>query len=165
MELEELVQRVGQALVLSRCFLITAESCTGGGVGQALTAVAGSSRWYDRGFITYSDRAKVEVLGVSPTTLALSGAVSEPIALEMARGALAGCEGSRLALAVTGIAGPDGGTQAKPVGTVCFAWVRYDGCERVVSRHFCGDRAFVRQQAVVVALRGVLEILPARDDG
>ena len=163
-ELDTLVQCVGQALLAAQSLLVTAESCTGGGVGQALTMIPGSSRWYDRGFIVYSNLAKEEALGVSAITLAASGAVSEPVALEMAQGALAR-SGSQIALAVTGIAGPEGGSPEKPVGTVCFAWIRHGGFVRVATHRFLGDRAAVRQQAVVVALHGVLEMLRTRDEG
>ncbi len=151
-------QQVGHALLASRSILVTAESCTGGGVGQAITAVAGSSGWYDRGFIVYSNRAKEEMLGVSTTTLAAFGAVSEQVALEMAQGALARSS-AEIAVAVTGIAGPHGGTPETPVGMVCFAWACFDGFAQVAIHHFQGNRAAVRQQSVAIALRGVLTVL------
>ncbi|CAK0764888.1 NMN aminohydrolase [Gammaproteobacteria bacterium] len=158
MDLEELAQRVGQTLAARQFFLATAESCTGGGVGQALTAISGSSSWYERGFITYSNLAKEELLGVSATTLAVCGAVSEKTALEMAQGALARSH-AQVSLAVTGIAGPSGGTPEKPVGTVCFAWMCHDRPARTVTHCFHGDRAAVRHQSVAMALEGILEIL------
>ena len=137
--------------------LVTAESCTGGWVGQAVTAVAGSSEWFDRGFVTYSNAAKQEMLGVSAATLERHGAVSEETAREMAAGALAR-SGGTIAVSITGIAGPGGGSAAKPVGLVCFGWA---GKGRVVveSRRFDGDRDSVRRQAVLRALQGVIERL------
>ncbi|HSD59435.1 MAG TPA: CinA family protein, partial [Burkholderiales bacterium] len=137
--------------------LATAESCTGGWIGQAVTAGSGSSEWYDRGFVAYSNEAKRELLGVTEETLARAGAVSEAAAREMARGAL-GKSRAQLAVAVTGIAGPTGGTPAKPVGTVCIAWAR-EGIEPfAVTRHFHGDREAVRRQTVAAALGGLLDL-------
>jgi nicotinamide-nucleotide amidase len=142
----------------AKAMLVTAESCTGGWVAQAITSVAGSSAWFERGFITYSNAAKQEVLGVSKKTLKDHGAVSEETAREMARGALArGC--GTIALAVTGIAGPGGGSTAKPVGMVCFAWARKGAAARSETRRFRGGREAVRRQSVVRALEGVLELL------
>jgi nicotinamide-nucleotide amidase len=138
--------------------LATAESCTGGWAAQAVTAVSGSSEWFERGFVTYSNASKQELLGVRPETLAEHGAVSEATAREMARGALARSRAS-VALAVTGVAGPTGGSAAKPVGTVCFAWASRSGAVRAETRSFGGDRASVREQSVVRALEGVLELL------
>jgi len=137
--------------------LVTAESCTGGWVAQAVTAVAGSSGWFERGFVTYSNAAKHEMLGVSRKTLKKFGAVSEQSAREMARGALAHSRAG-VAVAVTGVAGPSGGTAAKPVGMVCFAWAKG---RRVVAetRRFRGGREAVRRQSVIYALEGVLRIL------
>lgn len=137
--------------------LVTAESCTGGAVGQAATAIAGSSDWYERGFVTYSNAAKSEMLGVRAETIEQHGAVSEETAREMAAGALANSRGT-LSLAVTGIAGPGGGSAAKPVGTVCFAWA-LGGLVRAETRRFEGDRESVRRQAVIRALQGVVELL------
>ena len=142
--------------------LVTAESCTGGGVAEAVTAIAGSSEWFDRGFITYSNEAKQEMLNVSAATLASHGAVSEDTAREMALGALAASPGT-VSVSVTGVAGPTGGTRAKPVGMVCFAWARSgEAVPRSETRHFSGDRESVRRQSVIRALQGVIEIL---DDG
>jgi nicotinamide-nucleotide amidase len=137
--------------------LVTAESCTGGWVAQAVTSVAGSSDWYERGFVTYSNDAKQDLLGVRAETLAQHGAVSEETAREMAQGALARSRGT-LALAVTGVAGPGGGSRAKPVGMVCFAWASKHAV-RTQTRHFSGDRESVRKQSVIRALEGVLEEL------
>lgn len=155
--LDALAVIVGARLQAAGDCLVTAESCTGGGVGQAVTAVAGSSAWFDRGFVTYSNAAKQEMLGVAAETLARHGAVSEETAREMAAGALARSRGS-LALSVTGVAGPGGGTPAKPVGLVCFAWAHRGGVH-AESRHFAGDREQVRRQAVLRALQGVIERL------
>jgi len=119
--LASLARRVGSRLKRRRLKLATAESCTGGWIAQAVTSVAGSSEWFERGFVTYSNEAKKEMLGVRAATLSRHGAVSEETAREMAAGALKRSE-AHVALAVTGIAGPGGGTRKKPVGMVCFAW-------------------------------------------
>lgn len=136
-------------------WLACAESCTGGGIASALTDVAGSSAWFDRGFVTYSNQAKQDMLGVGAATLDRFGAVSRETVLEMARGALAHSR-AQLSVAVSGIAGPGGGTPDKPVGTVWLAWATPDAvsarCE-----HFAGDRAQVRAATVDAALRGLLE--------
>lgn len=138
--------------------LAVAESCTGGWVAMALTAVPGSSAWFDRGYVTYSNRAKQQVLGVSETTLQQHGAVSEQTVAEMTAGALA-ASGTDLALAISGIAGPGGGTAEKPVGTVYFAWQRRQR-QPVTERHwFAGDREAVRRQAVVHALQGLIQLV------
>lgn len=146
---------LGRALETRGWKVATAESCTGGMVGAAITDVAGSSRWFDRGFVTYSNDAKVAMLGVATATLAAHGAVSEPAAREMATGALAR-SAADLAVAVTGIAGPDGGSLAKPVGTVCFAWAMRAGPVESATRHFPGDRAAVRRAAAAAALEGLI---------
>jgi nicotinamide-nucleotide amidase len=138
--------------------LVSAESCTGGWAAQAVTSIAGSSAWFERGFVTYSNAAKHELLGVSKKTLKDHGAVSEQTAREMAAGALARSRGT-IALAVTGIAGPGGGSTAKPVGTVCFAWAGKGALARSETRRFRGGREAVRRQSVVRALEGVLELL------
>lgn len=136
-------------------WLACAESCTGGGIAAALTDMAGSSAWFDRGFVTYSNQAKQEMLGVSPETLLRYGAVSRETVLEMARGALAHSR-AQLSVAVSGIAGPGGATPDKPVGTVWLAWATANDVA-AVHRHFSGDRAAVRAEAVDVALWGLLE--------
>ena len=153
-----LAEDVGAALKARSLLLVTAESCTGGWVGQAVTMVPGSSEWYERGFITYTDVSKREMLGVKAHTLDKSGAVSEQAVKEMAVGAL---ERSRaqVAVAVSGIAGPSGGTPAKPVGTVCVAWAMKRGEPRAETLHFAGDREAVRRQSVERALAGLLEML------
>jgi nicotinamide-nucleotide amidase len=149
--------RVGRRLKGKKRRLVSAESCTGGWVAQAVTSIGGASAWFERGFVTYSNEAKRELLGVKAATLRKYGAVSEQTAREMARGALARSKGD-LALAVTGIAGPGGGSPDKPVGTVCFAW-SYQKQLRSETRRFSGDRESVRRKSVVRALQGVLETL------
>jgi nicotinamide-nucleotide amidase len=137
--------------------LVTAESCTGGWIAQAVTSVAGSSGWFERGFVTYTNASKQEMLGVRAKTLKDHGAVSEETAREMARGALRHSDGT-VAVAVTGVAGPSGGSRAKPVGMVCFAWATAKGA-RSETRRFSGGRTTVRRKSVIHALRGVLNIL------
>jgi nicotinamide-nucleotide amidase len=156
--LTALATLVGARLRAKGLMLTTAESCTGGWVAQAVTSVAGSSDWFERGFVTYSDAAKQEMLGVSARTLAAHGAVSEETAREMAAGALAHSR-AQVALAITGIAGPSGGSPEKPLGMVCFAWAVTDGTISVQTRHFKGDRENVRRQSVIAALQRVLELL------
>lgn len=151
----DLAARVGAALAASGLTLATAESCTGGWIAKRVTDVPGSSGWFDRGFVTYSNIAKVELLGVRPQTLAACGAVSRETVLEMAVGALARSSAD-VAVAVTGIAGPDGGSADKPVGTVWIAWARRDHPPRVEQRRFSGDRENIRRAAVRAALEGVL---------
>ncbi|RTQ31095.1 nicotinamide-nucleotide amidase [Variovorax sp. YR750] len=141
--------------------LATAESCTGGLIGAACTDLAGSSVWYERGFITYSNEAKTELLGVDAGVIAAHGAVSEPVARAMATGAIAHSPPSRVALAVTGVAGPTGGTPDKPVGTVWFGW-SVDGDVRTERRRFDGDRATVRAATVHHSLQTLVELLLAR---
>lgn len=152
-----LARRVGKALQARGARLVTAESCTGGGVAHAVTAVAGSSGWFDRGYVTYSNEAKMDMLGVRAATLRRHGAVSEPVAREMARGALRRAGGG-VAVAITGIAGPGGAVPGKPVGTVCFSWAAGRKI-RSETRRFRGDRARVRRQSVLHALNEVLKWL------
>ena len=156
--LTTLATLVGATLRAKGLMLTTAESCTGGWAAQAVTTVAGSSDWFERGFVTYSDAAKQEMLGVSARTLAAHGAVSEETAREMAIGALAHSR-AQVALAITGIAGPGGGSADKPVGTVCFAWALKSGAVSAETRPFNGDRESVRRQSVIAALQGMLELL------
>ena len=158
--MKALAEKVAARLLARGSMLASAESCTGGWVAQALTAIAGSSAWFERGFVTYSNAAKEEMLGVSAETLARHGAVSEQVAKEMARGALTHSHAS-IALAVTGVAGPTGGSAEKPVGTVCFAWAGAGLAERAETRHFAGDRESIRRQSVEYALTGVLQLLDA----
>lgn len=153
-----LAEKVAARLKARGGVLVSAESCTGGWVAQALTAIAGSSAWFDRGFVTYSNAAKEEMLGVRPDTLSRHGAVSEETALEMVRGALERSRGT-IALAITGIAGPTGGSATKPVGTVCFAWGTKGDPPKAETRRFAGDREAVRRQSVEHVLARVLELL------
>jgi nicotinamide-nucleotide amidase len=155
--MDDLAKTVGERLKAARQILVTAESCTGGWVAQAVTSVAGSSDWFERGYVTYSNAAKEELLGVRQATLKKHGAVSVETAREMAQGALARSKGT-VALAVTGVAGPGGGTAEKPVGMVCFAWADKRGT-RVETKNFSGDRDAVRRQSVIRALEGVIEIV------
>lgn len=156
-------QAAGAALRARGWTMAAAESCTGGGVAFAVTQIAGSSMWFDRGFVTYSNDAKQQMLGVPAALLGAHGAVSEPVAAAMAAGALAHSR-AHAALAITGIAGPGGATPGKPVGTVCFAWaLRADQNPRVITctHRFDGDRAAVRTQAIVFALDGLVHALDA----
>ncbi len=156
--LYELAHRTARCLGSRGLWLATAESCTGGWIAKALTDVAGSSGWFERGLVTYSNRAKQELLGVPAELLVAHGAVSEAVVAAMARG-LRERAGVDVTLATSGIAGPDGGTPDKPVGTVCLAWD--DGTSRTEVVHFAGDREAVRRQAVAHALRGLLDVLGA----
>ena len=152
--LEQAAVAAGQALRARGWMLATAESCTGGLVGAAITAVPGSSSWFDRGFITYSNAAKTELIGVPAELIARVGAVSSEVAHAMAEGALSRAH-AQVAMSITGIAGPDGGSVDKPVGTVWFGLAWKDGGGALVqTRHalFPGDRALVRQQAALLAL-------------
>jgi nicotinamide-nucleotide amidase len=159
----ELAAQVGAVLKSHGMMLTTAESCTGGGVAQAITEVAGCSAWFERGFVTYSNLAKQQMLGVSEATLKQYGAVSEAVVREMVAGALSNST-SNIALSVSGIAGPDGGTAEKPIGTVWFAWGIKHG-ETIAQRHLLkGNRSEVRSQAVRIALQGVLGILATRSE-
>ena len=158
--MNSLAEKLGQRLKARGELLVTAESCTGGWAAQAVTAIAGSSDWFERGFVTYSNAAKEEMLGVRPGTIAKHGAVSEHTAREMALGALEHSRGT-IALAITGVAGPGGGSAAKPVGTVCFAWACKGHDASAETRHFRGDRDAVRRQSVEHALGKVLQLLDA----
>ncbi len=151
----DLALAVGDAAKARGARIATAESCTGGLVAGAITDVAGSSDWFDRGFVTYSNEAKRELLGVADATLAAHGAVSEAVAAEMAVGAVRASRAD-VAVGVTGVAGPGGGTAAKPVGMVCFGWASRGGGVRTETRYFPGDRAAVRASSVERALEGLL---------
>jgi nicotinamide-nucleotide amidase len=157
-DIARLSNRVASLLLSKGLRVALAESCTGGWVAMALTAIPGSSEWFDRGYVTYSNLAKQQVLGVSETTLQRHGAVSEQTVAEMTSGTLT-ASGTDLALAISGIAGPGGGTTDKPVGTVCFAWQRKHLQPVTARRLFDGDREAVRRQAVVHALRGLIELV------
>lgn len=152
-----LAQTLGDELSHKGWRIATAESCTGGGVAAAITAIAGSSAWFEYGVVTYANAAKQKLLGVTAESLATEGAVSEAVVIEMARGALA-LSGADLAVAVSGIAGPGGATPGKPVGTVWFAWATADGDLNTAIHHIAGDRAGVQHGAVIHALEGALAI-------
>ncbi|MCR4300058.1 MAG: nicotinamide-nucleotide amidohydrolase family protein [Sulfuricaulis sp.] len=158
MELETLARAVSQELKRQGLMLVTAESCTGGWVAQIMTSVAGSSEWFERGFVAYTNLAKREMLGVKTTILSRYGAVSEQAARAMAEGALTHSH-AQLAIAITGIAGPSGGTLEKPVGTVCFAWAGKKRESLTRKQVYSGDRESVRRQAVTAALQGLLEFI------
>lgn len=159
-ELERLAADLAAALRDKGWLLATAESCTGGWAAQAVTAVAGSSAWFERGFVTYSNQAKMDMLGVTGATLKRHGAVSEETVREMAVGALAHSR-AQAALAISGVAGPGGGSESKPVGTVCFAWATAGGMVRAATCRFDGDRRSVRMQAVAYAFREMGAVLVA----
>lgn len=156
--LNHLAKQVGLALTRQGLMLASAESCTGGWLGQTVTSIPGSSAWYESGFITYNVNSKQEMLGISAKTLKEYGEVSEQTAREMAHGAVARSS-AQVAVSITGIAGPGGGTPKKPVGMVCFAWEIKDNHIRSETRHFSGDREAVRQQSVAVALQGLITML------
>jgi nicotinamide-nucleotide amidase len=159
-DLHELSSAVAIAFSQRGWTLAVAESCTGGLLAASLTDLAGSSQWFERGYVTYSNAAKTACLQVSPMLIEAEGAVSEAVASAMALGAQLS-SGVTAAISITGIAGPGGGTEKKPVGTVCFGWAieRADASNRVTTTtaHFLGDRQSVRQQAVLFALRGLLQ--------
>ena len=157
-DIGKLATELGALLLQRRALCATAESCTGGLVAGAITDIAGSSGWFDRGFVTYSNEAKMEMLGVPPAILDRFGAVSEPTACAMAEGAL-GRSRAQVAVAITGVAGPGGGSPDKPVGMVCFAWAARGEPATASTRHLAGDRQAVRAAAVAVALEGLLASL------
>ncbi|MDA9557464.1 nicotinamide-nucleotide amidase [Vibrio sp.] len=152
--MQRLNEQVGQALKDSQHVLVTAESCTGGGISTAITDVAGSSEWFDRAFITYSNAAKQEMLGVSKQTLDQFGAVSEETVKAMVQGALRHSNGT-IAVSVSGVAGPGGGSKEKPVGTVWFAWGDNNDWNTTEKKQFIGDRTAVRIQAIDYALQKI----------
>jgi nicotinamide-nucleotide amidase len=156
-DFEPRVRALGSALVVRRARLVTAESCTGGLIAAACTSVAGSSDWFERGLVTYSNEAKAELLGVPQALLAAHGAVSEQVARAMAEGALRAAP-AELALAVTGIAGPGGATPGKPVGLVWLAWAQAGG-SGTRRLQLDGDRAAVRAQTVCIALDTAIALL------
>jgi nicotinamide-nucleotide amidase len=156
-DLLKLSAELGLALKQRGWMLALAESCTGGMAAQYVTAVAGSSAWFDAGFVTYSNDAKIAMLGVDAETIAQHGAVSEQTALAMATGALQHSRAS-IAAAITGIAGPDGGTAEKPVGTVCFAWATADGIRISNTLRFGGDRRSIRTASVKTVFDGLLSL-------
>ena len=161
--LTTLAVELGTALKTRNLKLALAESCTGGMVAEAVTRVAGSSAWFECGFVTYSNQAKIDILGVAPETLEKFGAVSEQTAVEMVLGCLkTGTlkhSHANIAGSITGIAGPDGGNAQKPVGTVCFAWADSDQPASTTTQHFAGNRQQVRQQAATFLIQQLIEKL------
>ncbi|HMM47482.1 MAG TPA: CinA family protein [Thiobacillaceae bacterium] len=157
-ELLQLARDLGDRLLARGWMLATAESCTGGWVGALVTSLPGSSRWYERGFVTYADAAKREMLDVPEELLAAHGAVSEETAMAMAAGALARSR-AQATLAISGIAGPGGGTPQKPVGLVCYGWALADGTLLSSTCRLDGDREEIRSRAVAAALRGLIELV------
>lgn len=158
MDLQLLSDKVGQRLLADNLMLATAESCTGGWIAQAITMIAGSSQWFDRGFVTYTNQAKQDMLGVSAATLEAYGAVSEQTVMEMVKGALQHSQAD-VAVAVSGIAGPGGGSPEKPVGLVWHAWATRNNQPVTQSEHYLGNRQQVREQTVETALNGILRLL------
>ena len=153
-------EQLAELLLKSSTKLVTAESCTGGGLAEILTRIPGSSAWFERGFVTYSNDAKMELLNVNRKTLELYGAVSEETAKEMVVGAVNNSH-AQIGVSITGIAGPDGGTEEKPVGTVCFAWYLTEKNIRTTRIIFEGDRQSVREQSCLLALQGLLDGMQA----
>jgi len=160
-DLEALAAELGTRLLALRWRVTAAESCTGGLVSGAITAIAGSSDWFDRGFVTYSNESKRELLGVAESILRDHGAVSEATAIAMAEGALLRSDAS-LCVAITGIAGPGGGTPTKPVGMVCFAWAKRGAATVGATHYLSGDRTAVRHASVAIALRGLIDLASIR---
>ena len=160
---EALLLQLSNRLIQQNKMLVTAESCTGGGIAYTMTGLPGSSGWFERGFVTYSDRAKQEQLGVADELITRFGAVSEDVAAAMAVGAIRHSHAD-LSVAVTGIAGPGGGTAEKPVGTVCFGWSVRGGDTRTTRVLFDGDRQQVRELSILTALQGLLDIVEGSAD-
>lgn len=156
--LTRLSQQLGECLKKRKLTLATAESCTGGWVSQVITSIPGSSRWFDRGFVTYSNESKHEMLAVHQSTLDEFGAVSEEVAKEMAEGALRHSR-AHITLSTTGVAGPDGGTEKKPVGIVCFGFAGQMFATKSDTKRFKGDRESIREQAVEFVLQELLFLL------
>jgi nicotinamide-nucleotide amidase len=153
-----LLQQLAQQLLARDIRVVVAESCTGGGIAHSMTSLPGSSAWFERGYVTYSNEAKKEILSVTNETLNKFGSVSIETAIAMAEGAL-GNSHAQISVAVTGIAGPDGGTEDKPAGTVCFAWGAEGSSTISTSTVFSGDRESIREQAILMALQGLQEIV------
>lgn len=153
-------KQLAELFLKSSTKLVTAESCTGGGLAEILTRISGSSAWYERGFVTYSNDAKMELLNVNLKTLELYGAVSEETAKEMVVGAVNNSH-AQIGVSITGIAGPDGGTPEKPVGTVCLGWYLTENNIKTTRIVFEGDRQSVREQSCLLALQGLLDGMQA----
>ena len=154
----DIIHKVSKKLHENNLSLVSAESCTGGWVAKQITDLAGSSAIFERGFVTYSNRAKQEMLGVSGKTLEQYGAVSEAVVIQMVEGALVNSYAD-IALSISGIAGPGGGSKEKPVGTVCFGWMRRGRKALATTVLFKGDREQIRRQSVDYALNGVIELI------
>ena len=162
-QINVLSARVGEILQANESVLGVAESCTGGWLAKAITDIPGSSQWFDKGFVTYSNESKVELLGVSESILKTEGAVSEATVRAMAAGVLSYPK-VNVAVAISGIAGPDGGSPEKPVGTVWFAWMKTNPAFIMTERkQFSGDRAAVRRAAVETALDGIIRVCEVRE--
>ena len=157
-DVTRLARRLGTICKKKKIVVTTAESCTGGGVATAMTRISGSAKWFERGFVTYTNIAKKEMLGVDEDTLKAHGAVSEEVAMEMARGALKHSYAD-VSVAITGIAGPTGAVPGKPLGTVHFAWGVRDGPVQARRFIFKGNRVEVRIQSVYVAIQGLIDLL------
>ncbi|MEA5446001.1 nicotinamide-nucleotide amidohydrolase family protein [Gammaproteobacteria bacterium AB-CW1] len=162
-QLRTLADNLGQRLLACGWRLVLAESCTGGWLAKCLTDVAGSSAWFERGWVSYSNSAKQDMLGVSATLLESHGAVSEAVVTAMARGARRAA-GTELALAVSGVAGPDGGSDEKPVGMVCFGLADRNDSQ-AWTHYFSGDREAIRRASVAEGLRGLIESIPQLEEG
>lgn len=158
MEIFALAKKAGLKLKEHNFKLTTAESCTGGGIAFAITQIDGSSQWFDRGFVTYSNEAKQEMLAVDPKLLDAFGAVSEEVALAMAKGALTNSRAD-ISIAITGIAGPQGGTPGKPVGTVWLAFAGKHFIAKTILLSLTGDRAHIREESIRLALSNLLALL------
>lgn len=158
LEIDQLLNTLKQLLLKKKMMLVTAESCTGGWIAQVITSMAGSSKWYERGFVTYSNQAKMDLLGVAESTLIDHGAVSEETAKEMVVGALNNSPAD-VAISVTGIAGPGGGSLDKPVGLVWFGFASKAFGVHAIRQQFSGDRAIVREQAVRFSLQQLIDYL------
>ena len=158
-----LVEQLAERFLKASKKLVTAESCTGGGLAENLTQLSGSSLWYECGFVTYSNQSKRDLLAVPVDTLEEFGAVSEETALAMAKGAL-DMSSADFSVSITGVAGPDGGSKEKPVGTVCGAWDERDKGGNTTCIHFEGDRRRVREQSCLLAMQGLLDILQKTSD-
>ncbi len=159
---ERLAAQLAHVLRARGMRVATAESCTGGLIAAAITSIAGSSEWFERGFVTYSNASKCEMLDVPADVIAAHGAVSEPVALAMAQGALAK-SAADCALSVTGVAGPGGGTRDKPVGMVCLGWSLRGQASTAATHHFPGDRAAVRAAALAASLAGLIRLVAGAD--
>jgi nicotinamide-nucleotide amidase len=154
----QLAESIANYLIAKNLYLVSAESCTGGGIAYLLTEIPGSSIWFERGYVTYSNDAKKELLNVTEDILNNYGAVSRETAQAMAEGALQNSH-AHISIAVTGIAGPDGGTKEKPVGTVWFGWARMGLHTKTALRNFTGDRHAIREQAIQFALEELVNII------